>query len=131
MFLQAVGEEGEQVEMDVVLEAPGLVVYIDVAVVDPGCPKYVRAGSDRNELAAARHREAAKLYEFRRRMPNTDVACFVPFVVETSGRLGTRAAAFLVGRKLPDDVTRRLCRAIVSFLARHGGRALSALRDGW
>ncbi len=70
------------------------------------------------------------MHDFRVRMPDVASECFIPFVVETSGRLGAKAAAFLVARQLPVDATRRLRHAIVMILARHGGRALTALRGG-
>ena len=120
----------EHVEMDIVLEADGLRRLIDVAVANPGSPKYVTAGSATTELAATATREAQKVLSFRVRMPEVvDVdRCFIPFVVETSGRLGKRPTEFLRSLKLADDAVKRLRRSISMVLARHGGRSLNALR---
>jgi hypothetical protein len=123
---------GEAFRADIYVEARGLVRFIDVAVVDPGNDTYTAAGSAITPLAAAAHREDDKRRRFENRMPGTDGACFIPFVVETSGRMGRQAEDFLHSLQLPKEAIRRLQRLIPLLLARHGGRSLTALRTrGW
>ena len=74
------------------------VYFVDVAVVDPGCPTYVARNSHEQQGAAAAVREADKVNSFRQRCgeahqdPST---LFYPFVIESSGRMGERARRFL------------------------------------
>jgi hypothetical protein len=122
--------EGEVFRADIYMEARGLVRYIDVAVVDPGSETYTAAGSATTALAAATHREADKRRRFENRMPGVDGACFIPFVVETSGRMGRQAEDFLRSLQLSAEAIRRVKRLIPLLLARHGGRSLTTLRAG-
>ena len=113
---------------DVFLDV-GVVRYIDIAVVDPGCPKYLQlpdGGSASMELVGAHAREVEKITDFRARMSHVlDYdTLFIPFVVETSGRLGPAAAYFLRNIGLREVEVRKLIRFLPVLLARHGGRSL-------
>jgi len=124
------GEPERFFRADIFVEQPERTRYIDVAVVDPGCTTYLAAGSATTALAAAVHREADKRNHFADVMPGVDGACFVPFVVETSGRLGKPADDFLRSMQMPAEAVRRLERLIPLLLARHVGRSLTLLREG-
>ena len=125
-----VGEPERFLRADIFVEQPDKTRYIDIAVVDPGCATYLAAGSATTALAAAVHREADKRNHFADVMPGVDGACFVPFVVETSGRLGKPADDFLRSMQMPAEAIRRLERLIPLLLARHVGRSLTLLREG-
>ena len=119
------------VKVDLSLRIGNSIKYIDVAVVDPGTPTYLSCGSNQVELTAAKVREDQKIAHFARRMPGVDTdLCFVPFVVETCGRLGARATKFLWESGLSDAEIRRFLRTIPLLLARSGGRSLEAVRLG-
>ena len=121
----------DMVKVDISVATGGSIKYIDIAVVDPGCPTYVACGSNHTELMAAKVREDQKIADFARRMPGVDVEnCFVPFVVETCGRLGARAEKYLADCGLSEAAARRFLRTIPMLLARRGGRSLRAVRDG-
>ena len=129
ILLPTLAGEAANIEMDIVLKTDNMVRHIDVAVVDPGAPKYVIGGSATSGGRAAVMRENSKIRKYAAAMPGLDQAtCFVPFVVETSGRLGKKAVEFLAFLKLPDDVSKRLHRALVLILARQGGRSFAAFR---
>ena len=123
---------GQIYRPDIFLDIGDKQRYIDFAVVDPGCPTYLAAGSAERPLAAAQAREEDKIADFRHRMSHVqDVeAVFIPFVVETTGRLGARAEAFLYDIGLRDEEVRRFKRHLPLLLARHGGRSLTQLRRG-
>jgi hypothetical protein len=112
--------DGEVFLADIYMEARGLVRYIDVAVVDPGSETYTAAGSATNALVSAIHREADKRRRFESRMPGVDGACFIPFVVETSGRMRRQAEDFLCSLQLSAEAIRRVKRLNPLLLARHG-----------
>ena len=95
------GENGVgNVVMDIVYREQAhrqRVIYVDVAVVDPGAPTYVAGRSHEQPGAAAAAREADKMSSFRQRVPEFQDAdsLFYAFVVESTGRLGERARSFL------------------------------------
>ena len=134
------GVDGEAaVVMDLVYrESRGAqrVIFVDVAVVDPGCPTYVARNSHTQQGAAAAAREADKTASFQQRCgeehqdPNK---VFYPFVVESSGRLGEKARRFLRDIvRARDGHIRQFEKSICMLLARHGGRSLNSLAQaGW
>jgi hypothetical protein len=75
--------------------------YIDVTIVNPACHTYVRSQrSDLYDLATAKFAECKKKDKyspyFINQDPVIDMRKFVPFVIETSGKLGEEAEAFLL-----------------------------------
>jgi hypothetical protein len=71
--------------------------FIDVSVVNPACVKYLRVGSDHTKEAAADNMDCRKRAKYG---PTLDAlrlqpSAFVPFVLETSGRLNSSAQQFL------------------------------------
>jgi hypothetical protein len=115
-----VGVEGEVLEervferrgelsacrIDIIVKtALGETFYVDTTVVNPGAKKYVygdagelinaRAGSSYIQGYAAETRSALKQRDHLQRLDPAQLAGFVPFAVETSGRMGQAAVAFL------------------------------------
>ena len=67
---------------------------IDIAVVDPSAPSYIRMVDSHHTVdAAARERERMKMLNFN--AAAIDGGQFIPFVVEATGRLGPAARDFL------------------------------------
>ena len=80
----------ERARLDVVFaDAQGRQVYLDVAVTDPAttCVQEQRRRARRNGAAALREEDAKRI-----RYPGPELT---PFVIETFGRLGASADAFL------------------------------------
>jgi len=78
----------------------GLSVKIfDVAIVSPGCPSYVALGSDTTSLRAAAKKESDKVSKYATALSTLGYPpdVLIPFVVEASGQLGARAAAWIDG----------------------------------
>ena len=84
-------EDRPEARLDVVVGLPGAaVVYLDVAVVD------AYSKSDALEEERRLHAGAAARHvEDRKRSKYHDGVGLLPFVLETHGRLGRRAAAWL------------------------------------
>ena len=90
---------GGDAQPDILLQLPGggQQLLIDVCIVNPACGTYVLHRSAEEAGSAARHREQIK----RRRYQDTLAAlnlppeCFVPFVLEATGRWGPAAETFL------------------------------------
>lgn len=84
--------------LDIEVQVGGRLLYVDVMVVNPAANKYLRMGSSKEVLVAAKAGEQRKRerYEATLRAMNVDPqTAFVPFVLEATGRLGPAAAAFL------------------------------------
>lgn len=121
-----------KIQMDIVVRLEGTAHLIDIAIVDPGCPTYVAKGSNVRSLCAADNREADKIAEFNARMQDLENGdnSFVPFVIESSGRLGNRASGFLMDIMEGRLVAAQFRKAVPLLLARHSGRSLTKLRNG-
>jgi hypothetical protein len=87
------GEDGVRRKVDIVVHAWGSTYALDVAVVDPSAPTYIRMGSAARPDVAARHRGEQKI-AYWREMRGVRGVNFVPFVVEATGRLGPHAYRF-------------------------------------
>jgi hypothetical protein len=120
------------VKMDVVVHLPGKTYYVDVAVVAPGCQRYIQCGSHNTILAAAAKREAEKTTAIQNALRGVDfkgpTLHFVPFVVEASGRLGKAASEFLEVSGVPGDQLRKFRTQVSVLLARYGGKMLQRVR---
>ena len=77
---------------DILVSINGRMVVADVSVIHPSCASYV-AGAARSAGSAAEKREKEK----ERKYASTDPRGyrFVPLVVESYGRLGSKAMGFL------------------------------------
>jgi len=100
--VHAEGVNGEPaVVMDLVYrETTGdqRVIFVDVAVTDPGNPTNVAKNSHEQQGAGAKAREEDKIASFRHRCGDAHQAphtLFYPFVLESSGRMGELARRFL------------------------------------
>ena len=75
------------------------VYMIDVSVVEPAAPSHVKAGSAEHANTANRSMEKTKIEQYNslcsQRQGDTEQFCFVPFVLEATGRLGIYAEGFL------------------------------------
>jgi hypothetical protein len=70
--------------------------YIDVSVVHPAAAAYVLAAADTDDAAASQRAQEKRLrYNDALASRGVDPASLVPFVLETSGRLGPDARAFI------------------------------------
>jgi hypothetical protein len=91
-------DSGKVMKADITLRFPGSDDFyvIDVSIVEPAAPSYVKCGSNEHRDAANNAREQNKIskYEILR---NKEPAAFrfVPFVIEATGRLGIHGRAFL------------------------------------
>ena len=81
------------VRADVFMRNGADVFVFDVSIVDPAAPTYLDRGSDRSPDVAAKYREGVKTARFVKEGVDTVAQC-VPFVVESTGRLGPAALAF-------------------------------------
>ena len=79
--------EGSQMRMDLVLHTSAGRVWVDVSIVNPQCPSYVKAD-------ATKAREGEKRGKWKKLASERGVA-FKPFVMDTFGRLGEEAIALL------------------------------------
>ena len=90
-------------ETDIAIHDPVKTYHLDISVTHPQARSFRRAASE-NPLAAASLRESVKLRKYAQPVQAIG-AEFVPFVVETSGALGRRAAGFL--KRLAKSVASR------------------------
>lgn len=86
---------GSPVLADVVLSKDHWTRYIDVSIANPSADVYVRRGSHETPLLAATDREVCKANKYNACVVPEQAALVVPFVVEATGRFGTRAQAFV------------------------------------
>jgi hypothetical protein len=107
-FLRRVGgAHSVQVEPDLGAARPDIRVtiglrtfYIDVSVVNPAAQSYVLAAAEADEAAATQRAHEKRLrYSDALAARGIDANALVPFVFETSGRLGPDARAFLDSMK--------------------------------
>jgi hypothetical protein len=68
---------------------------IDVCVANPTSQSSLSAGSARNPLSAALCKERSKQHLYRKHLNSTAFSKFVPFVLESTGALGTATKKFL------------------------------------
>jgi hypothetical protein len=133
--VHAEGVNGEPaVVMDLVYrETTGdqRVIFVDVAVTDPGNPTNVAKNSHEQQGAGAKAREEDKIASFRHRCGDAHQAphtLFYPFVLESSGRMGELARRFLRDIvRARDSHVRQLEKSLGMLLARHAGRSLNSL----
>lgn len=107
-------------------------IWIDVSIVSPSCNKYLVHGSDEQALVAASAMESVKRakYEPARNALGRLEESVVPFVIESSGRLGKSALNFidLVKAARPQAATipfsmKRIQAVIAQFNAKVSSRA--------
>ena len=68
---------------------------IDVAITDPTCAVAIRHGSSNTVLVAAKDKEKSKCADYKKFLTPETFEHFVPFVLESTGRLGTSAKNFI------------------------------------
>jgi hypothetical protein len=96
--------------------------YIDVAVADPGCSTYLAAGSSVRQNAAAEAREKDKRCSFKADFKGVEAKEFVPFVIESTGRVGPAAMTFLQSLGAHPDMLRRFFEQVSVLCAKNLGR---------
>ena len=69
--------------------------YVDVSIANPGAEVYVSRGKIETPLIAATELEVCKANKYSASVVPEQAALVVPFVVETTGRFGNRALAFV------------------------------------
>ena len=119
--------------MDLVVKAAdGYIRYFDFAVAEPSSVGYMGRGSlkDADGLRAADQRAAEKIRLFQKDITAVDLALFVPFVMDSSGRLGNCALEFLLRSKMPGRIIHRLKEQISINVARFGGKMIVNLKRG-
>ena len=84
-------------KMDVVLNRGSGKFYIDVAVTNPACHTNIQIGAATKPDAASESREKMKTqkYFYVPNLPGEGPHYFVPFIIESTGRLGKQAIKFL------------------------------------
>jgi hypothetical protein len=96
--------------------------FVDVAVADPGCPSYLAKGAATGTDVAAKAREEDKRRAFAAKFRGVDSKQFVPFVLESTGRIGPSARKFLNSVALSPTRLRRVVERISMLCASHLGR---------
>lgn len=122
------------VRADIVARIGPVTHFIDVSSADPGCRKAMAAvpSSVTQGDAAAKAREATKKAHYSKvttpaRLPAGSV---IPFVIETTGRLGPAAISFIFSICGTHTLLRsRFLDAVVMLCNRYNGKMLRATRD--
>jgi hypothetical protein len=122
------------VRADIVAKVGPLTYYIDVSTVDPGSRKAMSGApsSVTNGDAAAKAREVSKRAHYAKvtapaRLPAEAV---IPFVIETTGRLGPAAISFIFSICGTHTLLRsRFLDSTVMICNRYNGKMLRATRD--
>ena len=122
------------VRADIVAKVGPITYYIDVSTADPGCRKAMSGApsSVTNGDAAAKAREVTKRAHYGKvvapaRLP---AEAIIPFVIETTGRLGPAAISFLFSICGTHTLLRsRFLDSIVMICNRYNGKMLRATRD--
>ena len=88
---------GEGVRCDIWCRTGGLLYIIDVSVVEPSCRQYLELESWKRENVATERREHTKRLHYQRcRVLQADAGgVLVPFIMESTGRLGASALEFV------------------------------------
>jgi hypothetical protein len=120
-----------EVFSDITLEMGTETLLIDVAVVGPAYLQYPTLSSI-NQDGASKHKEQSKRWHYGRiAAPHTPVPnSVIPFVLESSGRLGPTALGFLF-RILPTQTFLRtsFLNEVALICQRYNGRILRISRD--
>ena len=122
------------IRADIVATIGPITYVIDVSTVDPGNTSSLslNPSSASNQDAAAIQREKIKHRHYRRVVTPAalDPACVIPFVIETSGRLGPQAIAFLSTVCSSQKFLRsRFLNNVVMCVAKQNGKMLKATRN--
>ena len=123
-----------EVYADIVARVGAVTYCIDVSTVDPGCRKAM-AGAPSSVTtcdAAAKTREASKRVHYNRVATPARLSAesVIPFVIETTGRLGPAALSFLFSVCGTHTLLRsQFLNSIVLLLNRSNGSMLRATRD--
>ena len=83
--------------MDVILERGSGKYYIDITITNPACVTNLRKGAAvKNDAASdARAEDKIRKYAYIPSLPGSVPHHFIPFVIESTGRLGKHAVKFL------------------------------------
>lgn len=122
------------IRADIVATIGPITYVIDVSTVDPGNASSLGLlpSSASNQDAAALQRERIKHRHYRRVATPAALnpASVIPFVIETSGRLGPQAIAFLSTVCSSQKFLRsRFLNNVVMCIAKQNGKMLKATRD--
>jgi hypothetical protein len=135
-----VGETGpihgaiKAVRADIVVTLGARTFYIDVSTIDPGCETCLHhpINSATTQDASARSRETHKRKHYARVITPAPLPAesIIPFVIESSGRLGPSALSFLFTICGTQTFLRsKFISAISTLCARYIGKTLKATRD--
>jgi hypothetical protein len=80
---------------------------IDVSVINPGAKRYLDVGSADKEDVGSNKREEEKRVKYSQILGLAASNCFVPFVVEATGRLGKAAVKFVNNLTKDKDISIR------------------------
>jgi hypothetical protein len=132
----AAGPNGHAVGVraDIVASIGPITYVIDVSTIDPcgQTPLGLVPSSADCQDAAARSRERTKRHHYRKVVTPSPIpeGSVVPFVIETSGRLGPSAMSFLLAVCPTQTLTRsRFLNAVVMTCNKNNGKCLQATRD--
>lgn len=119
---------------DIVARVGAVNYYIDVSTVDPGCRKAMGGApsSVTTSDAAAKAREATKRVHYNgvATPARLSAESVIPFVIETTGRLGPAALSFLFSICGTHTLLRsQFLNSVVLLLNRFNGAMLRATRD--
>ena len=117
----ALAEYSPRIDLSV-QEESGKQRYIDVAIADPGCSTYLAKGSHSRADVAAEAREHDKRSQFKVSFRGIHASEFVPFVVESTGRVGPAARAYLASLDIPPELLRRFFDRVSMLCAKNLGR---------
>lgn len=104
-------DSGRSMVADITVRFPnseGFIV-LDVSIVEPAAPTYIKLGSQAHTNTANNEQERKKIEKYetlRRGKPGLATFTFVPFVAEATGRLGSHAESFLQGLLRPEEAHR-------------------------
>ena len=122
------------VRADIVARVGPVTYIIDVSTADPGCRKAMAAvpSSVTQGDAAAKAREATKKAHYNKvtTPARLQAGAVIPFVIETTGRLGPAALSFIFSVCGTHTLLRsRFLDAVVMLCNRYNGKMLRATRD--
>ncbi|RIZ67287.1 MAG: hypothetical protein D0531_00140, partial [Methylococcales bacterium] len=88
-------EGKSQLKADLMINLGPQTIYVDVAITNPSSPSNVRGNVELVPLVAADHMEKAKRTKYQEAYGPDILPVLVPFVVESTGRLGVKAKEFI------------------------------------
>jgi len=86
----SVPRDGRHLRADIAVTFNSVITYVDVGITCPATRAQVRGGSHKEPGKALEKSEKVKLQKYDHLKPN-----FVPFILETGGRLNERARTFV------------------------------------